>query len=185
MEKLAVKDVLKVLGVGALVVSAVAFPGIPLAIIKTHQFFKRTDKRKLAVILKRLNKQNMISINESKGKIQIEITEKGRLRLLEYDFENIMLKSKKRDGKWRLVIFDIPEKRKSSRDVFRRKLLQLGLIRVQDSVFASAYPCKDEVDFLSNFLLISDYITLVVLDKFESGEELFMKDVYTIDRYSD
>lgn len=185
MEKLTLKEVLKILGVGALIVSAVAFPGLPSALVATNKLFRNSNKRKLAVILKKLSTQNLISIEEAGENMRLQITEKGKLRLLEYNFENISLKSKKRDGKWRLVIFDIPEKKKSSRDVFRRKLLQLGMVRVQDSVFASAYPCKDEVDFLSNFLLISNCVTLVVLDKFESGEELTLKDMYTLNRYSD
>ena len=88
------------------------------------------------------------------------------------------LKSKRRDGKWRLIIFDIPEKKKSARDVFRRKLLELGMIRLQDSVFVSAFPCKNEIDFLANFLGISDFITLVSLDGIERGEQLIFKEYY-------
>ncbi len=117
----------------------------------------------------------MISIRESGSNIQIEITEKGKKRILEYDFEKITLSSRKRDGKWRLVIFDIPENKKANRDVFRRKLLQLGMIRVQDSIFASAFPCKKEIDFLCHFLNISDFVTLVSLNQIERGEELIFR----------
>src|SRR3989344_5143408 len=184
MEKQTIKDVLKIIGVGSLVASSVVFPGLPTALIKTHKLFKNSNKRDLGVILKRLNNQKMISVSENGDRLVIEITEKGRHRLLEYDFEAIKLKQK-RDGKWRLIIFDIPEHKKSNRDSFRRKLLQLGMIRVQDSVFASAFPCKNEVDFLTNFLEISDFVTLIKLDKFESGEELLSKTVVTNERYSD
>lgn len=169
------KEVLKVLGVGAIFASSLMFPNLPSAIVAAHKAWRNFNKADIGRIIKRLEKQQMISLRESKGQIQIEITEKGKRRLLEYDFENIQLRARKRDGKWRLIIFDIPEAQKSNRDVFRRKLLQLGFIRLQDSVFVSAFPCKNEIDFLCNFLEISDYVTLTTLDKIERGEQLIFK----------
>lgn len=174
-ERISTKDILKIIGIGGMVISAAIFPQLPVAIIKTYRQWKNINKYDLGRIIKRLQKQEMISIREDGEKISIEITEKGKRRLLEYNFEYIELKIKKRDGKWRLVIFDIPEDQKKNRDAFRRKLLQLGMKRVQDSVFDSAFPCKDEVDFLCNYLEISDFVTLVSLDKIERGEELIFK----------
>ena len=114
----------------------------------------------------------MINFSEEKGLIKIEITNKGKTRLLEYDYDNIEIKKPKVDGKWRLIIFDIPEQRKRDRDALRRKLIELGFTRLQDSVFASPYPCKDEIDFLANYLNISDFVTLAVIEKIERGEFL-------------
>jgi len=172
MKSVKTGEVLQVLAVGGIVVASLAMPNLPIALGAAHKMWKEFNRRDLGRIIKRLEKQEMISLSESDDKIKIEITDKGKRRLLEYDFENITLKAKKRDGKWRLIIFDIPEDKKSVRDVFRRKLLQLGFIRVQDSVFASAFPCKGEIDFLCHFLEISDYITLVSLDRIERGEKL-------------
>ncbi len=170
------KEVLKVIAAGGLIVgTGVLGPSLPMILVGIVKVWKEINKSDLGRIVKRLEKQEMISINEKDNKISIEITEKGKRRLLEYDFENIMLKHKKRDGKWRLIIFDIPEGKKKSRDAFRRKLLQLDCIRLQDSVFVSAYPCKDEIDFLSNYLEISDFVTLLVVDRIERGEELIFK----------
>lgn len=151
---------------------------ILVGLIKAWNEVNKTD---LGRIIKRLEKQEMISIKEDNNKIKIEITEKGKRRLLEYDFENIVRKSKKRDGKWRIIVFDIPEKKKKSRDAFRRKLLQLDCIRLQDSVFISAFPCKDEVDFLSNYLEISDFVTLLTVGKIERGEKLIYKPYRDLD----
>ena len=158
-----------------------AVPNLPLALGFIHKRWKNFNRRDLGRIIKRLEKQEMISLNEAGNQVRIEITEKGKRRLLEYDFENIQLKAKKIDGKWRLIIFDIPEDKKISRDAFRRKLLQLGFIRLQDSVFVSAYPCKREIDFLCHYLGISDYVTLVSLDKIERGEKLIFRRYYSGD----
>ncbi len=170
--KLTTKDILKIIAGGTIILSSLLLPGLPQALLKTQRAWKNINKRDLGRIIKRLEKQQMISINDSGNKIVIGITEKGKKRLLEYDFEKIQLKAQKREGKWRLIIFDIPEGKKSAREMFRRKLIQLGFIRLQDSVFASAFPCKNEIDFLANYLEISDFVTLASLHKIERGEQL-------------
>lgn len=180
-EKITTRDVLKVIAIGGIVAASLAAPNLPLALGYVYKKWKNFNRRDLGRIIKRLEKQEMISFKEVGNQIRIEITEKGKSRLLEYDFENIQLKSKKIDGKWRLIIFDIPEDKKISRDAFRRKLLQLGFIRLQDSVFVSAYPCKREIDFLCHYLGISDFVTLASVNEIERGEKLIFKKYYSGD----
>lgn len=176
MRTIKTKEVLKVIGLSGIVVASVALPNLPIAVMQVYKLWKDINKSDLGRIIKRLEKQEMISIRETEGVITIEITEKGKKRLLAYDFENIKLKAKKRDGKWRLIIFDIPEGKKQNREAFRKKLIEIGCIWLQDSVFVSAFPCKDEIDFLSNYLEISDFITVVVVDRIERGEQLIFKE---------
>lgn len=167
------------IGIGSVVIGSLLFPNLPIALGVAIKAWKNVNKRDLGRVIKRLEKQEMISVTSNSNETVIEITEKGKRRLLEYDFENITLKTKRRDGKWRLVIFDIPEIKKNARDVFRRKLLQLGFVRLQDSVFASAYPCKKEIDFLCHFLEISDFVTIASVNEIERGEKLIFKRYYS------
>ncbi len=99
--------------------------------------------------------------------------------ILEYDFDKLELKARKRDGFFRVIIFDIPEDKKRNREVFRKKLNELGFIRMQDSVFVSAFPCKDEIDFICNYLNISKYITMFSINKVERGEDLIFNKFYS------
>jgi len=176
MNKIKTRDVLKVLAAGGVILGTGVLPALPMILVGAVKLWKDVNKTDLGRIIKRLNKQEMITIREKDNKISIEITEKGKRRLLEYDFENIERKAKKRDGKWRLIIFDIPEDKKQNREAFRSKLVQLGCIRLQDSVFVSAFPCKEEVDFLCHYLEISDYVTVASLDKIERGTEVLFKE---------
>lgn len=183
MERITTKEVLKTIavigGVGGFVVASAVMPGLPMALSYAIRAWKHINRKDLGRIIKRLEKQEMISIKDKNGNTLIEITEKGRRRLLEYDFENITIKKKRLDGKWRLVIFDIPEEKRNIRDIFRRKLVQLDMVRLQDSVFASAYPCRSEVDFLCHFLEISNFVTIVKVDSIERGEKLIFQRSYT------
>lgn len=173
--KIRTSDVLKVLAAGGIIIGTAALPVLPMVLVQTVKLWREVNKRDLGRIVKRLQKQQMIAIREKGEKLSLEITEKGKRRLLEYDFEKLELKSRRRDGKWRVIIFDIPEAKKKSRDAFRKKLIQIDCVRLQDSVFVSAFPCKDEIDFLCHYLEISDFVTLLRVGSIERGEELTFK----------
>lgn len=181
-KKIITREVLKgiagIAGVSGVLILSAAMPSLPMALGVMVKIWKNINKKDLGRIIKRLEKQEVLSIKEVGDNIYLKITEKGKKKLLSYDFENIKIKAKRRDGKWRLIVFDIPENKKHNRDVLIRKLVQLGCIRLQDSVYASAFPCRDEVDFLANYLEISDYVTLAVLDKIERGEQLIFKSYF-------
>jgi phenylacetic acid degradation operon negative regulatory protein len=53
------------------------------------------------------------------------------------------------DGKWRVVVFDIPEKLRKIRGAIRTHLKSLGMGRLQQSVWVSAYDIRWEVDLLA------------------------------------
>lgn len=180
-ERITTKNVLTILAISGIVVASIAIPNLPIALGAAQKMWKNFNRRDLGRTIKRLEKQEMISFKNENGKTKIEITEKGKKRLLEYDFENLDIRKKKVDGKWRLVIFDIPEDKKGNRDAFSRKLLQMDFIRLQDSVFACPYPCQQEIDFLVHYLGITDFITLIKVDRIERGEKLIFKQYYSGD----
>ena len=68
------------------------------------------------------------------------------------------------DGKWRTVIFDIPEKLKSARNALRDKLKEVGFHELQKSVFVFPYECKDEIDFIIEFFNLRQYVRYGIFD---------------------
>ena len=73
-------------------------------------------------------------------------------------------KQKVWDKKWRIVAFDIPEKKKNGRDALRQKLQELNFYQLQKSVFVCPYPCEKEVHFLSEFFDIGDFVNIIIAD---------------------
>jgi len=59
------------------------------------------------------------------------------------------------DHRWRMVIFDIPEKRRHLRLRLRRFLNSLGFARVQKSAWLSPYDWEDRVERFAQALDIS------------------------------
>ena len=159
------KDILIAIAVlGGVMVIAVVTPN---AFSILSPFIKKYKKSALKPnYIKRkftsLQKQKMIYISEQNGKTKITLTKKGRLKVLEYQVDEMEIKKQKIwDKKWRVVIFDIPEKKKLARNVFRQKLMNLGFEKIQQSVWKHKYPCNKEIKFLAHLYEITPYVELI------------------------
>ena len=85
-----------------------------------------------------------------------KITQKG-----EQYFDNTLAPLKeniKWDQKWRLVMFDIPESKRSSRDKLRRALSALGMGILQASVWISPSDIKEDVEAIGHKLKLEKSI---------------------------
>lgn len=131
---------------------------------KTKQQNSSVASRNLSQAIHRLRKRKLISINTKNGVTRIVLTEKGRVRKLEYDINRLKVpKPEKWDGKWRFLLFDIPEKRRAGRDLFRKQIERLGFLQFQRSVWVYPYPCEKEVDFLAEKFGVASFMTLLTV----------------------
>ncbi len=76
------------------------------------------------------------------------------------------------DQKWRIVIFDIWERRRGVRDKLRRMLEKAGFRRIQDSVWVCPYDCEELVTFLRADLRLGDGILYLIAEGVESDAKL-------------
>jgi hypothetical protein len=93
------------------------------------------------------------------GHYSVSLTSRGKkvaLRAALRDFK--LHRQKKWDGMWRVVVFDIARKRNPERSAFRHKLEEMGMCRLQDSVFVYPYPCAEEVMFFASILDITQSV---------------------------
>ena len=83
------------------------------------------------------------------------------------------------DQKWRVVIFDVPEKLHYNRDLFRDSLKRMGFIQIQKSVYAYPFECTKEITFLSEILNIKKYVTTMISEIIQGEDriiEYFLKE---------
>lgn len=140
-------------------------------------YWKRYNYKPEAIsrAIYRLKKAKWIKTEEKEDKIFIKITEKGKQRIVKYKLEELKIKRpKKWDRKWRIVIFDIPEKRKLARNVLREKLRELGFLKIQKSVFIHPYDCQNEIDFIKEVYKISPYVQFILAETIDQ-EEKYLK----------
>ena len=114
---------------------------------------------------KRLLKSGFLEEDE-KG--FVSITEKGRARMREYEIinKNNSL-AQKWDGKWRILIFDVPEKKRILRDGIRRTLTAMNFKHLQHSVWIYPYDCEDTVSLLKKDFEIGKDLIYVTAEKIE------------------
>lgn len=170
--KLTAKEALKLIGITGIIISSVFAPNLPIAYYKLSKEWKKYKNGDIGRVVRRFHKSGLIKFSEKdNGEIVLELSDKGKLKLLKYDLDNLTLK-KRYDGKMRVLIFDIPREKNQHRDIFRQKLKEMGFKSLQDSVFVSPYPCRDEVEFMTQILGIQDNVILFQVGKTELGMEL-------------
>ncbi len=79
------------------------------------------------------------------------------------------------DGKWRVVMFDIPQEFNRTRDRLRSRLKVLGFQMIQKSVFVLPYPCQEELTIYCNKLKIGDYVNVVIAESLGYVEDEIKK----------
>lgn len=156
------KVVLGVVGVAGVLTIATIAPNS----VQMLKIFGLNDKKyktkSVYSSLKRMQNQRLIEITDKGDETTISITEKGKKKFLSYNFETMtVFIPKKWDGKWRIVGFDIPEKKKQAREALRNKMRELGFVTLQKSLFVLPYDCKKEIEFIGEFFRVNKYIIYV------------------------
>ncbi len=121
----------------------------------------------------KLKDRGFIEFEKNGDKIFVRLTEKGKRELLKYRLqEAIIEKPKKWDKKWRVIMFDIKEKRKNTREKLRRELVNLGFKRLQDSVWIYPYECEEVIIMLKSYFYIGKDVLYMVVDRLENDKWL-------------
>lgn len=142
--------------------------------------WNRINREVLRRAIKSLYTSKLINMkNGNDGSIKIILTENGKQRALEYKIDEMVIKTPKIwDWKWRIVIFDIPEKHKRKREAMRQHLEKLGFYKLQKSVFVLPYECGNEIEFLIEFYDIRSCVRQIVAEKIDN--ELHLKEIFKI-----
>lgn len=104
-------------------------------------------------------------------KSDFRITAKGKSLITNY-FPKIRFLNKPWDRKWRVVGFDIEEKRRTLRDSFRDVIYRHGFRMVQKSLYISPLPLEKEIEkiLVSNKEVLQNAYVFIS-DKFFMGDQ--------------
>lgn len=106
----------------------------------------------------------------------IELTPSGLERVSKISIDKIRIpKSSIWDKKWRVIIFDIPEKKHYNRDIFRNQLIEMGFLQLQKSVYVYPFECTNEIVFLSERLSINKHVTIMISEIIQGEDEIMYK----------
>ncbi len=168
------KTLLHILAAAGAIGLIFAFPGAAPAIGNLVVGKNKFGRWQTKSILNQLSGRKYVDIKYNKDNtVTVKITRNGLVRALTYQLETLKInKPKKWDGKWRVVIFDIPEKYKKIRELFRMRLKQLELYQLQDSVYIHPYPCFNQIEFLRELYGISMKVEYLLVERLEDDDYL-------------
>jgi len=110
----------------------------------------------------------LVAVTIIDGEKVYHLTPKGEQRLTTYRLRDIHFKKPPRwDGKWRMVIFDVREKRRRARDWLRTMLQEFGFKRLQQSVWVFPYECEEFVALLKTDAQFGKDVTYMTVERVE------------------
>lgn len=110
------------------------------------------------------------------GAYYLRLTEKGKKALvLEQAKIALAIQRKKWDGQWRIVVFDVPERRRKIRNRLCVFMKSVGFVRFQDSVWVYPYDCEDFMALVKAELKIGKDVIYVIANHIEQDSALRKK----------
>ena len=126
-------------------------------------------KSSLAAAIARLRQGGLVQIKSKRSDILVKLTKLGKESLNDFNLDD-----QPWDGKWRLVIFDIPETQRAVRDLFRRRLKDWGFRNFQQSVWVTKKNVTGKMRKLINKLEIDDWVAVI------ESEDKALSNIYNL-----
>jgi len=122
----------------------------------------------------RLARKGHIRFIEMNGKKFLRITPAGKRALEKMQYEaslrEVLKRSHKWDKRWRMIVFDIPERHRTARKRLRDAVRSLGFLRVQDSVWLYPYDCEDLIVLLKSDMRLGKEVLYAIVEKIENDK---------------
>lgn len=178
----ATKYLLMLLALGALPLGGAIIPGVVRA-IRDLGFSQKEDifsEKQIKNAFNHLRQKKLIEIKAYKdAEVIVRLTNRGKERVRNFSVDTLFIpKPKAWDGKWRILIFDIPTRPKlynQAREALRKKVKELGFCQIQKSVWAYPYECEDELLFVAEIFEVQKYIEILTVEKMLYMEDLKRK----------
>lgn len=153
---------------GMLSVALVA-PNVIGALAKLDILPNKRQKEYISSSISKLVKRGLLFYDGKK----YQLTTQGESCLHRWHFADFKLqKPKKWDGKWRVMIFDIPEHKRKIRNGLTLLFRQAGIHRLQNSVWVYPYDCEDVITLLKVDFGIGKYLLYLIVDELENDKYL-------------
>ena len=146
------------------------YPMLPAQINPVVEKYRRIrNKKQFNKLIYYLKVNNYIRVNNLKGKQAIALTDKGIDKALKAHFkiEGNQERKKRKDKKWIMLIFDVPEKYKKSRELLRSILQRLGYKLFQQSVWVTPYDVSEKTEELLQFYNLDEFVRIFLVEEVE------------------
>lgn len=129
-----------------------------------EQYRDKKKKERFANIIRNLKNRGYLNVKDLKNRKAVLITPKGIDKIFDIGLKT-NYQSQRSDKKWQMVLFDIPEKLRKNRDLFREKLKYLGYQNLQKSIWICPYDAfKPTQQLIKNYKL-DRFVRLLLVEE--------------------
>lgn len=125
------------------------------------------DRRNFSKALSYLKKKGIIRVKNLQGIPGVIVTSKGIDKIFKIKLKSTERK-RRTDGKWVMMIFDIPERKRILRDILRENLVLLGYEKLQQSVWVSPYDVLKETEGVVRRYELDSYVRVFLINEIET-----------------
>ncbi|MEK4245810.1 MULTISPECIES: phenylacetic acid degradation operon negative regulatory protein PaaX [unclassified Psychrobacillus] len=120
------------------------------------------NEQSVRVAVSRMMKQGWLESEKVGNKSYYFLTKRGKLRMEEAANRIFKLMPNEWDGKWRILMYTIPEEKRQIRDELRKELLWSGFGSFSNGCWISPNNLDNEVEFLIEKYDINEYVDFFV-----------------------
>lgn len=126
------------------------------------------NRKRFAQLVCKLRDGGYLKTLKVKGRSATIVTPKGIEKLFKTKLK-MTEKKRRKDKKWQMVLFDIPEKERRHRDWFRKGLQYLGYKKLQKSIWVCPYDTLEETENLIKRYKLEPHVELLLVKKIGLG----------------
>ncbi len=131
--------------------------------------------------IKNLAELGLIETLEGGQNDYARITQKGRQKLASLKLDNKnTLSNPSWDGKWRIILLDLPETRKAEREALRYLLKKAGFICLKNSAYVSPYPFEFLFQNMKKDFELSTELMIIVTENLDPETESILKKTFSL-----
>ena len=174
-------QILEGMAITGLTVLTATSPYFGLNLIRNFKRrWNKEERRKFYFSINYLDRRGYVKIlKNDDGNMVVRITRKGEQAIHKLNFDRMKLPKPERwDGKWRVIIFDVPNSKSKNRLAFSQKLKELGFVMIQRSVWAYPFECYKELAIARKFYEIEKCVTY--LEAVEIEDELHWRSKFNL-----
>lgn len=143
---------------------------------------KISESATRATLFRLKNKGIINGLRKSKETL-FTLADSGKTYLKEH-FNRVVRMGKEWDGKWLLFSFNIPEKKRNSRNILRRELFFLGFGRLHANLWISPYNLREDCEKIIERLEVKKHTAMFITDHVDDNPQDLAFRVWDLGRSS-
>ncbi len=130
------------------------------------KYRRERGAKKFAKLIYYLKQKNYIKITSLEEKQGIILTKEGISKALRASFV-LEGGKKRRDGRWVMITFDIPQKHKKARMLLRSIMINLGYKMFQQSIWVCPFDVSEKTEQLLQMHDLEKYVKIFLIEELE------------------